>query len=276
MSMKIYSRTVLFILAIPLLLLSACKTTQNVAREQIKEEGADFLFAKLKEHELKFEFISAKFSAEYEGKEESTSFNGHLRIRKDSLVWLSLTPMMGIEAIRVMVSQDSVKYINRISNTYFLGTYDALNRMLNTNIDYDILQSFLIGNDLSFYEDGKFKASIDDNVYKLTTAGRSKLKKYVKNSEEAVKVFIQNIWLDQKTFKISKADVKEVRKVHQRLEASYGSFDEVDSQLFPMEVQFSIYAENNLKVRAKFSKVTINEALQFPFKVPASFKLVNL
>jgi hypothetical protein len=162
----------------------------------IKEEGADYLFARLKEKELKFDWFSAKFSAEYSNKGKETSFNGQIRIRKDSLIWISLTPMLGIEAVRLMISQDSVKMINRLNDTYFLGDYEYVNRFLNTNIDFDLLQAFLLGNDLQFYEDGKFRATIDRGEYKLSTGARGKLKKFVRGSQENLKIFIQNIWLD--------------------------------------------------------------------------------
>jgi hypothetical protein len=258
-----------------LLALASCNTQKQVIKEPIRAEGADFLFNKLKENQLKFDWMSAKFSAEYRNDRKKTSFGGQMRIRRDSLIWLSLSPMMGIEVMRLMISQDSIKYINRLNNTFFEGDYDYLNKFLNTNIDYDILQSFLIGNDLSFYEDGKFKADIDKGEYKLYTAGRQKLKKYVKNADEALKIFIENIWLNPQTFKITRADVKEMRREKIRLEAIYGNFINVSEQLFPSDVEYNIYAGNEIRVKASFSKVEINAVQPFPFKIPASYRPVN-
>jgi len=255
--------------------LSSCTTQKQATKVQLKDEGPEFLFARLKENELKFDWLSTKFSAEYKNNRKKNSFGGQMRIRKDSLIWLSLSPIMGIEVMRLMISQDSIKYINRMNNTYFIGDYDNLNKFLNTNIDYDILQSFLIGNDLSFYDDGKFKSAVDNGEYKLSTAARQKLKKYVRNADEALKIFIQNIWLDPATFKIVQADVKEMRREKIRLEASYGGFENVDGQLFPKETEYNIYAENVIRVKVTFSKTVINETQQFPFKIPASFTLIK-
>ncbi len=258
-----------------LLAVASCSTQRKVIKAPIKEEGADYLFKKLKENELKFNWLTIKFSAEYKNNGQENSFGGQMRIRKDSLIWLSLSPMMGIEVMRLMISQDSVKFINRLNNTYFVGDYEYLNKYLNTNIDYDILQSFLIGNDLSFYENGTFKADINNGEYRLYTAERSKLKKFVKNNEEALKIFIQNIWLDPGTFKIVQADVKEMRKEHIRLEANYKDFKPIGNQLFPHETEYTIYAENQIHVEASFSRITIDEPQQFPFKIPASFHPVK-
>ena len=259
-----------------LLSISSCSPARKVMKAPIKEEGADFLFARLKEKELKYDWFSAKFSAEYSNNGKDNSFSGQIRIRKDSLIWISLTPMLGIEAVRIMISQDSVKMINRLNNTYFIGDYEYVNRFLNTNIDYDLLQAFLLGNDLQFYENGKFRASIDRGEYKLSTGERRKLKKYVHNSQENLKIFIQNIWLDPVNFKITSADVKEIRRDNIKLESNYGNFEAVDGQLFPREMNYIIWAGNTIHVKASFSKMMINAPLQFPFKIPGSYEPVKL
>lgn len=254
-----------------LFILESCSPARKVMKAPIKEEGADFLFAKLKEHQLKFNWFSAKFSAEYSNKGKENTFSGQIRIRKDSLIWISLTPMLGIEAVRLMISQDSVKMINRLNDTYFLGDYEYVNRFLNTNIDFDLLQAFLLGNDLEFYEDGKFRASVDGGEYKLSTSERRKLKKFVRNSQENLKIFIENIWLDPVSFKITRTDVKEIRRDNIKLESTYGNFQPLEGQFFPTKMNYTIWADNTIRVKADFSKMTVNVPLQFPFKIPGSY-----
>jgi len=271
-----HSITPLLCYLVTLSLLSSCSPSRKVMRAPIKEEGADYLFNKLKEKELKYDWFSAKFSADYTNEKSENSFNGQIRIRKDSLIWISLIPMLGIEAVRIMISQDSVKMINRLNNTYFLGDYESLNRFLNTNIDYDLLQAFLLGTDLQFYEEGKFRATIDGGEYKLSTGARMKLKKYVRNSQENPKIFIQNIWLDPANFKITHTDVKEIGRDNIKLESSYGGFESVEGQLFPREMNYIIWAGNTIRVKAAFSKMSINIPMQFPFKIPASYEPAKL
>lgn len=253
----------------------ACNTSRKAIRTPIKEEGADYLFNRLKENELKFEWLSAKFSADYENKGSKNSFSGQMRIKKDSLIWISLTPMLGIEVIRILISRDSVKMINRLNDTYFTGNYEYVNRFLNTNIDFDILQAFLIGTDIQFYEDGKFRAGIDQGVYKLSTMERRKLRKFARTSLDALKIYIQNIWLDPHTFKILQADVKEIRRDNIKLEAKYDQFESVADQLFPKRVEYFIRAENVIRVKADFSRITINAPQLFPFKIPDHYHPVN-
>jgi hypothetical protein len=258
-----------------LIILASCSTQRKIIKAPIKEEGADYLFKKLKEHELQYHWFTAKFFAEYSNKGQTSSFNGQIRIRKDSVIWLSFSPAFGIEVFRMMLTQDSVKFINRMNNTFFAGDYNYVNHYLNTNIDFDILQSFLTGNDLSFYENGKFRAGIDNGIYKLVTAERMKLKKFVRNSQENLRVLIQTIWIDPESFKITHADVKEIREPNIQLEARYSSFEEIENQLFPKDMSFDISADNNLSVTVSFKKITFNIAQAFPFKIPQSYHPVK-
>jgi len=92
--------TILFVV-----LMVSCSPSRKAIKAPIKEEGADYLFKKLKEHELKFTWFTGKFSAEYKNGKKSTSFNGQIRIKKDSVIWLSLTPGLGIEAMRLIITQ---------------------------------------------------------------------------------------------------------------------------------------------------------------------------
>ena len=254
-----------------LIILASCSSQRKIIKAPIKEEGAEYLFKKLKERELQYNWLTAKFSAEYKNKGQSNSFNGQIRIRKDSVIWLTFSPALGIEVFRMMLTQDSVKFINRMNNSFFAGDYNYVNRYLHTNIDFDILQSFLTGNDLSFYENGKFRAALDNNFYKLATANRTKLKKFIRNNQENLRVLIQNIWIDPESFKITRADVKEIREPNIKLEARYSSFEKIEDQLFPKEMSFDISAENNLSVSVSFNKITINIAQAFPFKIPQSY-----
>jgi hypothetical protein len=253
----------------------SCNPQKKIIKAPIKEKGADYLFENLKKNELKFNRLTAKFSASYKNKGESNSFDGQIRILQDSVIWLSFSPLLGIEVFRIIITPDSVKFINRINNTFFIGDYNYVNKFLKTNIDFDILQSFLIGNDLSFYEDGKFRASLDGGLYKLSTAERMKLKKFVRNSQEPLRILIQNIWIDPESFKITRADVKEIGKQNLKLEANYSVFEKIEGQLFPKEVSFDIYADNNIHVSVEFNRININTPQLFPFKIPPSYRQIK-
>ena len=38
---------------------------------------------------------------------------------RDSAIWLSISPLLGIEAVRVLLTKDSVKALDRLNNIYY-------------------------------------------------------------------------------------------------------------------------------------------------------------
>jgi hypothetical protein len=273
--MKFHNPTFIILLAAVIIGLSACKSQRGAIKAPLKEEGPEYLFSKLKEKELKFETFEAKFSIEYKQKRTYHDFKGQIRMVKDSLIWLSFNQDLGIEIARVMITQDSVKFLDRFNKQYLISDYTFINNFLNTNIDFGILQSIILGNDFEYYEMVEFKASVDGNNYKLSTAGRSKLKKYVRNVEDSERIFLQNTWLDPESFKIVQVKLKELTKDSKKLTAEYSHFNALDSQLFPNEIKYLIEADDEISVKVKYNRITLNQDLNFPFNIPSKYTPAN-
>lgn len=257
------------------IILSGCKSTRHVIKQPIKEYGADYLFTKLKDSELKFEWFSGKFSLDLINDKKENTFKGQLRVRRDSAIWVSFSPALGIEMARLLITHDSVFFINRISKKYFVGDLELVADFLGANVDYDVIQSLLIGNDLTYYEDGKFRATYDSKEYHLVTSGRRKLKKYIKTNDDATRIFIQNIFLNPETFKISRMKIKDKTKEDQKLEASYNQHELVGNQLFPKRIVYDISANNLIQVKMNYTRILLDIPQLIPFKIPSKYERIK-
>jgi hypothetical protein len=69
--------------------------------------------------------------------------------------------------------------------------------------------------------------------------------------------------------------VKEIRRDNIKLESNYGDFEPLEGQLFPKKMNYIIWADNTIRVKADFSKMMLNIPTQFPFKIPASYQPVK-
>ncbi len=266
--------SIFFLIALSFSMIS-CESTRKTIKSPLKEYGADYLFTKLKENEIKFEWFSAKFSLDLIIDKKKTSVTGQVRMKKDSIIWLTLSPALGIEMARLMITNDSVKFINRINKTYFTGDYTKVNTFLDANIDYDVFQTLLLGNDLTYYEDGKFRATYDSKEYHLVTAGRQKLKKYVKTREDEERIYIQNIFLDPETFKITQMKIKEVKKENKKLDATYSEFQSLAGQLFPHRILFDLMADKPIQVDLDYNRIAMDEPQEFPFKISDKYERIQ-
>jgi len=262
----------LFLLVFITVSISACSGSRKAIRAPIKEEGAEYLMSRLKDHESKFQQFSAKFNVTYQVDRKKTSVSGNLRIDYDSIIWISITPALGIEAVRFMLTPDSIKYINRLSNTYFLKDFVYINQLLNKTLDYDMAQAFLIGNDFSLYESNTFKASIENQQYKLSTVDRRKIRRYVRRSEDDISIPIQSIWLDSESFKISKVLLKEAERDNRKFVATYGEFENVDGMLIPISLDFKVETDDKkINIKIIYSRIQLNQDQTYPFRIPDSY-----
>jgi hypothetical protein len=253
--------------------ITSCTGSRKAVREPIKEQGAEYLVKKLKENELKFHQFSAKFSATYTVDQKKTNVSGNLRIAYDSIIWIAITPALGIEAVRFMLTPDSIKYLNRLNNTFLVQNFSYVNQLLNKTLDYDMAQSFLMGNDFSLYESNTFRASVENQQYKLITENRRKIRRNVRRSDDDISIPLQTIWLDPETFKISKVLLKEAERDNRKFIATYEGFENVEGKTIPSVLDFKIEtAEKKVRIKIEFTKMQLDQELTFPFRIPEGYK----
>ena len=235
---------------------------------------ATTLTANLKSNEFSFNRFNAKFTAETVIDSSFNSFTISLRIKKDSVIWMSISKL-GIEGARVMITKDSVKFYSRLSSNYFKGDFAYISKLLNIPVDYDMLQSLLIGNSLPFYnEDDKIKAGVDHCQYTLGTIRKYKLRRVIGKGKELDDA-VQSIYMMPKTFKISRILFYDFNP-NRSLDVSFNEYTKVDStQLFPLKMNYNIKAQKNISIDIHYSKPRLNEEQSFPFKMPDNYEQIS-
>ena len=94
-----------------------------------------------------FEWLTANMAIQAEG--NGMAFNdlsGQVRMRKDSIVWLNVTAMMGVEVLRAKVSADSVWVINRLEKSYLAEPLDTVSAQLGMPLSLNLVQTLLLDN----------------------------------------------------------------------------------------------------------------------------------
>lgn len=269
----------LFVFTI-ILLLGSCKSTQVVVSEpkqlpkdtltSRKQVKVDSVFLKMKSNEINFDWMQSKFSVDYENGDDKKSFGGQIRIKRDSAIWVSIS-LINMEFYRVMITQDSIKMLDKFHNTYFAAKIDYINKLLNTDLDYDMLQALLTCSDFPYYENNVFEVLTLGNDIFLSTISRRKLKKIVATNEEYEKILVQNMRIDKATYKILKQSVKQVKDPNKKIEIEYSNFLSFANQLFPMILEIKMEDSKTIKVKIEYSKTIFDEVQSFPMKVPDGY-----
>ena len=253
--MNRYRMIVAVLMVVVIFTAISCKSTRSTLKRPLKEYGFNYLYAQMIENHASFTYLSGKFDIEYFEGRKKTELRGQLRIKYDSITWLSFSPALGIEAARILMSEDSVKFVNRLNKTYFIDEYIVLDSLLNTTIDYSILQAMILGNDITQYDVNKYRASIDGGLYRITIQERRKIKKSLKEGEIDAKVLVQNIWLDPDNFRIRKVDLKELGDDTRKLTVVYDKYTELNGKLFPSSIYIDIASQKSIKIFVDFIKM---------------------
>ncbi len=250
----------------------SCKTTRKIVRSPLVFKNVQELAQLSNDHEFKFDWINAKLTATIVTKDKNASFNINLRLRKDSAIWMSISPALGIEVARILILKDSIKVIDRINSKYIITNYAYLNDLLQVSVDFDMVQSLLVGNNFSYLDDKKFRSStIDGDLYVLSTLGKRKLKKVIVEDKEINRGIIQDIWLDPESFKVEKMMIQD-KKSNKKLVGQYKDFRDIEGHQFPFVASFDVESNKSVQISIEYSKVTINKAQDFPFSIPEKYE----
>ncbi len=277
---------VAFTLATPMLL-SSCKKKRNKDKEitaidtvstgncKLDHRAPRPLIADMRKNEFKFDWLTAKITCEAFDDSSRVNFEVNLRMRKDSVIWMNVMGPLNIKIARILITKDSVRFIQYQDGTFnaqpkcFQGDFALLTQMLGTDVDFDMMQSLLVGNSVSFYEeDEKLRSSINQANcwYSLSTVRKRKLKKFMEGQKPPQDP-LQTINLDPKTFKI--LDIFFLDEQSRTFKANYANFALLDSMRFPYKADF--FARGLTKsagLKLEYTKITLNKATDFPFTIP--------
>lgn len=95
-------------------------------------------------HVTDYEWMTAKMSGALNVEGEEFPFTGNLRMKRDSTIWLSVSAFMGMESIRMLVTQDSVVMVNRMNQTYLAEPTSKMAQTMQTPSLRE-LQALLLG-----------------------------------------------------------------------------------------------------------------------------------
>lgn len=215
---------------------------------------------KLDVEEINFEYFETKTKIRYS--EATNRLNGNLTIRmkKDSIIWMSVSPSLGIEVTRSIITPDTIIVVNRLDKEYYTFNYAGLSEYFNFKIDFGLIQSILMAN-LPMKVDGM------DNV--TETGG------YTKVSQRKGLMTIES-YINQDLKKLETVIMKETYSLNQ-LSFKYSDFSQLSNTLFPKICAVNItYDTPNgplvTTVNIEHSKAEISDKpLKFPFNVPDKY-----
>lgn len=101
----------------------------------------------VQKNRIDFKSFSAKIKVNFEGGDgKKNDFNAFIAIKKDSMLWISINAVFGLEAFRVLITPDSVKVLNKLDRVAQLRSVEYLQEVAKIPLTFKELQDLLVGN----------------------------------------------------------------------------------------------------------------------------------
>jgi Domain of unknown function (DUF4292) len=247
------NRLRLLLLSLPLtLLLSACSKKVVVPVTVIPSST-------LAIEEIDFEYLHGKARMVLKDGNKEREVKANIRVRKDSVIWMNFT-VIGVQGGRALINKDSITVISNVDKEYYVFDFKELSKRFNFEINYQVIQSAMLGNLLMTRNDQ------DSVEHKSATY-------LLKQSSGPVQVLN---YISAASMKIQKVALKE-SDTHNSLTINYGDFQPVGNKMFPYNGTISLFYKTaagllNTTIIFEYSKAEVGDKeLKFPFNIPKKY-----
>jgi len=266
----------LIIAVMGMLIFSSCRSTKKIQSAITKKDTvavavvvtdphADSMqfiktaYNNLMKNRIEFETFSAKINTDYQGSDgKKYDVNVFIRMKKDSLIWLSVNGLLGIEGMRVLIDRDSVKILNKLEKEYQVRSLDYLQNVAALPLDLRSLQELIIGNPV--FLDSNIKSySQDGDIISMMCEGDW---------------FRHLISLNNNDHLVLHSKLDDVDIMRNRTcFLNYADYENKKAVNFSTSRNISVTEKTKLDIKLNFKQYEFNETLSFPFSIPKNYKL---
>ena len=235
-------------------------TTVNVPPGTSKNDSVQMIRAALKKidsNRIGFRTFSCKINVDYSGSDgKKYDVNANVRMYKDSAIWVAVNALLGIDAMRLFVTRDSVKLLDKLNKTYTARSVNYLQEVTSLPLNLYNLQDLIIGNPVF----------LDSNVVSYTT----------NNNQLALlslgELFKHLITLNEsdKTLMHSKLDDTDPSR-NRTADLTYSDYESKKGVLFSTKRRIVVTERNRLDIKLDFKQYEFNQEVSFPFSVPKNY-----
>jgi len=288
------------------LIASGCSNVRRLGMgKPLKNQGVGKIMHRYESTISNADWYGMRLAVSSHSESDNQSFKVNVRMRRDSAIWLSITPALGVEVARIMLTEDSVKFFSKVPGDRFgyLGDYTALEENFGAPVDFKMLQSVLLGHAVELNADGDdYISRIDELSYVLITKYKRRVMRLVgaKDKEihpdaalEIVETTARDARVVERVLDRSEGEDLLVKRywfdglqgylVHSRFDDLYNnqSIDILHTRhtiegggLIPQKTTMMIISGDlEQKIEIEITRLRSGRAYEMPFKLPADVEL---
>lgn len=211
---------------------------------------------------ITYDWVSYQMKISLEKEEEKLAFQCYFVNRIDSIIYLNLN-RSGIELARVVLTPDSVIYVNKLEHEYYAGDYTFLRRVFGFPLDFNMTQSLLNGVDFKDFDDSLHRMEEDGKLYyvapqRTNQAGTISIMQSIEIGEGGI--ILDNDMTDLKTMR--------------DIDIEYEDYTEFDG--IPFFTKFEVEMESDdVEMEAQLKNIRFNVPGPTSIRIPENFKEIE-
>ena len=287
------SKFVLIVFLLIAIGFSSCKTSREITTTNLKPIGTARLLKNIEENSLVYESLSiSRINAQFSGNQSKTSFRISLKAIKDQKILGSITKL-NIPVGRVLLTPDSVIYVNYIDRNYFVDDYTFLSNFLNIDLDFSIIQSIISNSAFSYRNDDKdkdfktFSTSVESGLYVLQSEKERKVYK-MDEKEKTGKIerrlkrlddnalILQKMSFNPTNFALVKLLIED-KTNNRKMEMIFDEFVKIMDKDYPGAIDMSFNSESdNIVLKLRMNGFSTEKLDSLNLEIPEKYQQIKV
>lgn len=209
--------------------------------------------------QVDFGYMTGKARMVLRDANKEREVKANIRIRKDSVIWMTFS-VIGVQGGKALINHDSITIVSNVDKEYFVFEYPELSRRYNFEINYNVIESAVLGNLIMPRKES-------DNVKQESS--------FFILEQLADNIRVDN-FVNAASMKIEKVEMKEATSANS-LVINYSNFQPLDNKLLPYNGTINLFYKTvsgllNTTVIFEYSKAEVgSKELKFPFNIPKRY-----
>ncbi|WP_041620374.1 DUF4292 domain-containing protein [Paludibacter propionicigenes] len=257
--------TIMLVLCV--LMFSACKTTRTVSKSStvpgtpVITNAVVGVIDQVNKNQPRFQTANiSKMTFAFEMGERKVNVSASCKIKKDTAIYISVQPLLGIEMFKAELTTDSMRVFDKMNHRYYVVDYGYFYSRFGVNVNFYSLQSLLTAQLFCIGKQGVIADSC-----KLVPAGDGKNTIEYENSNMMQSSLLSPLYVIQQV-------LLKAKNSNYQLETNYADYTLVNGISFPQTIKLLATNDRN-RVACEFSilRVEFNKEIKLSPTNPDRF-----
>ncbi len=263
--MYILKNKVLYLISLVLFLGISCGTPKEFVRPTKAPPSADSLISIGNYTYNSVYTLSGRYNIDVTTGREETSVVASIKYVKDSALWASVYIIAGIELMRILITPDSIKFIDRLHEVFMAEHVDKASKFLPFSPKFSMISNVIIPS-LSIPQIAqcyscnngiRFKWRPDKTVEFQYTSSDGLTTLYTINDQGNISAITYSYGSEEASI-------------------LYKNFWRHDNMSIPVKSNVLLRSKAKIKAQITNVKLDVNTPVSMPFRIPFNYKKMNL